>query len=135
MIDGRALVGRLMCIDRLCNLILDDVMEYRPISLNPPEWKDTPKTAALRLELQQVTHVHNPLRCTERYLNLAMINKQRLAKILVEPSSWEDARKYALAKQQAPAPALQQQNPQDAIKEKLRQEQIQKYIEQHGGIM
>jgi len=84
--DGRALVGKFTCIDRSENMILCDVVEYRPIPREPNGWEDSARTAVERQGLSDPILL--PPRCVERHLSQAMVPGKRLVRVLVEPSTW-----------------------------------------------
>lgn len=90
MDDGRTVCGKLICLDRLKNMILSDVVEVRllaPHLQRPHFLEGVPETAERTL-----VHSEESYRC-ERRLAHAMVPGKHLIKVEVKKSIWEKLQK------------------------------------------
>ena len=79
MTDGRVAHGNFVCLDRLGNIILDDVVECRRVAYIAP---------GLSEEGQEKNKLYEWN--TERLLSQAVIPGNRLAKVEIAKTEWEE---------------------------------------------
>eukprot|EP00584_Thalassiosira_punctigera_P018709 CAMPEP_0172563210 /NCGR_PEP_ID=MMETSP1067-20121228/99970_1 /TAXON_ID=265564 ORGANISM="Thalassiosira punctigera, Strain Tpunct2005C2" /NCGR_SAMPLE_ID=MMETSP1067 /ASSEMBLY_ACC=CAM_ASM_000444 /LENGTH=90 /DNA_ID=CAMNT_0013353609 /DNA_START=83 /DNA_END=355 /DNA_ORIENTATION=+ len=82
MTDGRVAHGNFVCLDRLGNIILDNVVERRRVAYIPP---GSSKGAGAELEKESIYEWE-----TERSLSQAVIPGNRLAKVEIAKTEWEE---------------------------------------------
>jgi len=95
MDDGRTVRGKLICLDRLRNMILRDVVELRllPQHLQRPHLLEGVAVACPSTAKRSVAHVDVD-NYSERRLAHAMIPGKHLVKVEVDESLWRDLCQY-----------------------------------------
>jgi small nuclear ribonucleoprotein (snRNP)-like protein len=95
MDDGRTVRGKLICLDRLRNMILRDVVELRllPQHLQRPHLLEGVAVACPSTAKRGVAHAHVD-NYSERRLAHAMIPGKHLVKVEVDESLWRDLCQY-----------------------------------------
>lgn len=91
MTDGRVVVGKFTCLDRLGNIILEDVVEQRWLSYSDASANDQKTTNQNNGDCGDSKSINNNLMYwnTERSLTKAVILGKKVTKVEITKQQWE----------------------------------------------
>lgn len=91
MTDGRVVVGKFTCLDRLGNIILEDVVEQRWLSYSDASATNDQKTTVQNGDSSDSKSINNNLMYwnTERSLTKAVILGKKVTKVEITKQQWE----------------------------------------------